>query len=302
MTVKKSLLALLLAFVLVFSITVPVSAAGKGKNLLKTVFSVLSGDAGADESLVGTLIKKAVKAVVEKAGDENSPVSRLVRNLLSKVPLRDGKLDFNALGSMVGSLFTGEGAGSDDDYGEYVESGMYADAQARVAAIRAYAAEASRDLLEDGDVRIVSVWSLAEADAGDGKTLVLAWTGVMNYTVEGSDLKQKNYYGNVILATVARGEDGAFSVEAAEEAEEGEPFVDSIAAMCEKCGITLDTYYSTIIYRNWGELLDMSAFLDGHPEYERIECQGELMTKEELDEAADAELADVVGQISVTGE
>ena len=55
-------------------------------------------------------------------------------------------------------------------------------------------------------------------------------------------------------------------------------------------GSSLDTVNINLGEKEWAETFDLACFLREHPEYEKVEYQGELRTAEELDVIADAAL------------
>ena len=56
----------------------------------------------------------------------------------------------------------------------------------------------------------------------------------------------------------------------------------SVEALCRKAGIEADALYENMAFRDTCELTEMILFLESNLQYDRIEYQGELKTKEEL--------------------
>ena len=204
----------------------------------------------------------------------------------------DGSGAADLIGGILGSL-TGDGtdAGSSFDklIEEYYASPEYQDFLARDEALKVYLNEEYQDLLEAGDVQIISKNVVTGSEEGD-PNVRLGYYGLANYTVDGTDLKLKNFVGNTELLTYAKQDDGTFKVVDAVVADEGEKAEASIEKMLETVGLTMDDYNTSMSMNTWSGLYDMVAFLDAHPEYERIEFQGELKMRDELDDLADAEM------------
>ena len=296
----KKITALLLVFVLVFSLAVSASAESRGRILLKKVISALGGEEeeSTGEHLPEKLVRKLVTSLKEKAADHNDPVYQIASKLLSKLKITDGKIDFSKLGSL-GSLFGGEGSSPDLDtlYKEYLESDEYKNRTAQLDAIKAHVMEEYKDEYDPDDVHLFSYTIAHETEEKDGQITFLGYFSVTDYKPDGTDLKMKFFTGNVELVTVTKDEAaGTYSVTEAVKAKEGELYWPSVQAMCEKIGTTEDEFNETMLLRDWGMAYDMAQFLKGSTEYKRIEYQGELKTAEEMDAVAgellDAALAE----------
>ena len=113
----------------------------------------------------------------------------------------------------------------------------------------------------------------------------------MNFTADGKDLKLKNFAGNVEYLILMQIDEAAFEVVDSIQAEEGDGYAGSIAALCEKYGITTEKFGITteefdkyMEKKDSYDALNADNFFFDHPECERIEFQGELKTEEEMDE------------------
>ena len=267
------------------------SAEGEEVGDLSALSGLLGGLLGGSD---GTTESAEGEAGASESGDLSS-LSGLLGGLLGGTgegESTDGSGAADLIGGILGSL-TGDGtdAGSSFDklIEEYYASPEYQDSLARDEALKVYLNEEYQDLLEAGDVQIISKNVVTGSEEGD-PNVRLGYYGLANYTVDGTDLKLKNFVGNTELLTYAKQDDGTFKVVDAVVADEGEKAEASIEKMLETVGLTMDDYNTSMSMNTWSGLYDMVAFLDAHPEYERIEFQGELKTRDELDALADAEM------------
>ena len=254
-------------------------------------------------SAILILLKNALKNEIAKIKN-NSKIGELLKSLLGKIQgtrSAEGS-EGSAVADLLGMLFggsTGEMTDGDLDkwLEEYKNSPEYQDELARNATIEAHILDEFKDSLEAGDVQLICIGSGIDDQNEDGTYKYFRNLSLTNYTVEGKNLKMKNYANNVELLFLARNADGSYSITEAVSAEEGEKYAASIAAMAEKYGASLDTVNINLGLKEWAETYQMADFLRNHPEYEKIEYQGEFKTAEEMDAIAsaalDAALADV---------
>ena len=188
------------------------------------------------------------------------------------------------LSSLLGLLFGGD-SGEDFDIDKFIEdytsSPEYQDYLLQREALKAYLNEEYGETLEKGDVQIVTSSNVINFD-NDTPNVEFGYFGLANYTVDGTDLKLLNFAGNVELLTYEKQEDGTFKVVDAIVAEDGDDRDDGIQKMCDAFGVTYQDYTECAMWTDWDEIQDLCEFLSEHPEYERIEYQGEMKTPEEL--------------------
>ena len=172
---------------------------------------------------------------------------------------------------------------------------------ARNAAIEAYILDEYRDLLEAGDVQIVCIGSGIDDMKEDGTYQYLRNFSLTNYTVDGTALKMKNYANNVELLYLAKDADGTYRVTEAVQAEEGEKYEASIAAMSEKYGTEKETVVINLKRKESAELYQTANFLRQHDEYDRAEYQGQYKTADELEALGDAAFEEALSGIDLSG-
>ena len=256
------------------------------KDLLKNKLSEANADAKLSEILHSAADR--IAAALTSGAGENSGILKLLKEGLSK----EGGPE---LESLMGALFAGGSEDlSDEEWDkmleEYYNSPEYQDVLAREAAIREYIVNEYGDTLEAGDVQFICIGSGLDDVKEDGTYQYLRNLSLTNYTVDGANLRMKNYAGNVEMLYLAKQDDGTYQVTEAVQAEDGENYAASIAAMSEKYGASLETVNINLGEKEWAEAFDLACFLREKPEYEKVEYQGELRTAEELDVIADAAL------------
>ena len=60
----------------------------------------------------------------------------------------------------------------------------------------------------------------------------------------------------------------------------------------------METVQARLESKDWLDTLSLIAFMDGHPQYERIEYQGELKTLEEINKISDDLMFSVFGGLN----
>lgn len=256
------------------------------KDLLKNKLSEAMDSAKLSEILHS--VAGRVSGALSSVSGKNSGILKLLKEGLS----REGGPELEAL---MGALFgSGSEELSDEEWEkmleDYYNSPEYQDVLTREAAIQEYILNEYRDTLEAGDVQFICIGSGLDDVKENGTYQYLRNLSLTNYTADGANLRMKNYAGNAELLYLAKQEDGTYQVIEAIQAEDGENYASSIAAMSEKYGASLDTVNINLGEKEWAETFDLACFLREHPEYEKVEYQGELRTAEELDVIADAAL------------
>ena len=76
--------------------------------------------------------------------------------------------------------------------------------------------------------------------------------------------------------------EGNYEVTDVETSEHGEEYTASVEAMCAEAEIAPDEFFGLFEMADMAEIGNMIDYLEEHPEYERIEFMGEMMTKDDL--------------------
>ena len=283
--IKKRFLAFLTALMLVFSLALPAALAeadpegSELDGLMEMLGALLGVDMTDGEYIVEKLVSSIVAAIKEEADARGVSPEALVQEFIAGLVGEDGELDLSGL---IGLIGFGSGFGDDEDAGdEGEEYSLYDAFRARNAVIDEYIKDEYRDILEPGDVQIPYHLDIENAE-GD-PLYDLGYFGLQNFTVDGTDLKLKNAAGAVEYLTFTADEDLNFTLVEAIRAEDGEGYADSIATLCEKHGITVESFNTNLDQKDFYETMYLFTFLRDHPEYERIEYLGEMRTVDEME-------------------
>lgn len=195
------------------------------------------------------------------------------------------------LGSLLGGS-TGngtEGGGEEPDWdallAAWKESDEYKDALGRRNALALHLNEVFPGLAA-GDEQVIAmseVFKFGESDPNvEFGRYVLA-----NYkkSENGKELTMVSAGGAVELITYEKREDGTFKVAGAITAPDGSSMFESmVKGMCDRYGVTYEDYISAMKWQKFNEVFFLLEFMSDHPEYERIEYNGAMVTAKELDE------------------
>ena len=297
---KKTMLALLMALILVFTMAVPAANAGGLRDRLTDLKTKIQSAYGSKEENSGEhvaekLVKKLISLVEDKCRENNIEPSQILDQLLAKFTDEKGSMDLSALTSLIGLLSPGEtDTGAEESEEIVIPAGSYIEKMfKRDDMIRQHVAEEYQDTLEAGDVQVITI--IIAPHTEDELRYALGYYSLSNYTADGKDLKFKNYAGNVEYLEYAVDDDMNFELVEAISAEEGENYSASVDALCEKYGEDRESfdYRTDEKHREWEELFDMISCLEDHPEYERMEFKGEMKTVDELQALYD-DLFDVI--------
>lgn len=300
---KKSLLAVMVAGMMTASLAAPAAWASESEpetestGLLGSILEKVQelGNTVQESGVVDTLfgeegkLKDLLPADVDVNGILNDLQEKLASvdgglvqeadSLLGMIRDENGKLDPGRIDDMISSLIMGaelESAAAPDYYRDYYEEAN--------EAINRHLLEETADYLEPGDENIISRVTTDVITDPDGTIHVLGYFQVTNYDAEGTDLVMKNYAGMTELMTLTLKEDGTHEVTDSILAEDEQDDAQSVEALCEAIGIDPEDYYEAAAMAGLSDLAETVAFLNQHPEYTRIEYEGELLNEDEMDE------------------
>ena len=197
----------------------------------------------------------------------------------------------NKVKMLASSLFAGgEGAG------EEAEEEIGAQAQ---EAIREYIKKKNADTLEAGDAQVVILNVAQPLVQADGTAKVIGYYTQQNYVLDGKDYKFLCSATDMMVVTIAKNADGLWEAVSHAAAEDGEGYAASVAALCEEVGFTTDDLASATAFGTLSEQAELYTLMDAHPEVERIEYNGEMVSgaqlKEMLNDAINALMAQMGG-------
>ncbi len=313
---QKRILAIIMAMMLIFANLPAVFAeapAETGEESLGGLLSSLFGDDGALSSLLedGGLVDELLNGenglgqfLSEKLGDadlletlrnqltdSDSQLYHALDNLKAFVTNEDGSVNMDAVKMLATSLF----AGGDEADGE-AEEEIGAQAQ---EAIKEYIRKKNADVLEAGDAQVVILNVAQPLVQEDGIAKVIGYYTQQNYVLDGKDYKFLCSATDMMIVTIAKNADGLWEAVGSVAAEDGEGYAASVAALCEEVGFTTDDLAGATAFGALSEQAELYTLMDAHPEVERIEYNGEMVTgaelKEMLNEAVNALMAQTGG-------
>ena len=192
------------------------------------------------------------------------------------------------LGGLLGGS-EGEGEGTEDiDLDSFLESFKlseeYQEYVARYAAIQEHLNLEHAEGLPAGDEQVMSLSEIYDSNVPDNPDVVFGLFTLMNYkkSEDGKELKALNSAGSVEILTLEKQEDGTFRVLEAATARD-EDFEADLKVLCETYGTTTATYEEAKKWQIFDLVADLYSFMANHPEYEKIEFQGEMLSAEDLD-------------------
>lgn len=143
--------------------------------------------------------------------------------------------------------------------------------------------EKNKDILEPGDVQIVSQGPLYTDDLEQEEIKALTYMQQLNYSKnEDNQLTFLCSAEDLVLFTFHTEEDGSFTLTDARYAADGEDFMPSVEEFCKEVGETTDECMEMIDFNKDAYGYDLATYLDEHPEYTGIEYDGQIRTAEEL--------------------
>ena len=291
---KKSILTLLMALVLVVSIAAPAGAGGfmdKMRTLKNKIVSAVSSEEkkGEEEQyVIEKLVKKLLTSVKDKCDEMGIEPEEAIEQVMGMITNEEGKVDITKALSLIRRITSGETGTETGTEEEEIPTGGYIEMlRNREPVLQEYILNEYKDTLEPGDVQLVSYVTSRNED--DDLRFALGYFCLMNFNLDGKDLKFKNSAGNVEYLIFDMDDDLKFTLTEATPAAEGEEYSASIDAMCEKHKVTRAQfdYDTSELQREWEESSTLMYFLGKHPEYERIEYNGEMKNLEEMEEIYD---------------
>ena len=298
---KKTLLTLFLAAVLVFTCVMPSalaeSAGSRVKDFLNKVQNIVTEEVGSGEEIAKKVADKVITFVKEIPEEDKESLKQLVLKGIGKLTEGTDKIDADTVTNLIGMLFgSGFGTKESKESGEnYSDTEEYQSYLAWNDAIDSFLIEHYSEGQESADVLIPHSYLIGNDEGTIPDTFVLGGFGIEAFTADGTDLKMKYAAKDVLLLTLEQDEaTGVYKVVDCIQAEDGEKYADSVADMCAKYGVALDNFNASIAYRDWCDLMDLTMYLEEHPEVQRIEVQGELKTKEEIEDFASGILSALI--------
>ncbi len=264
---------------------------------------ILEGIFGEDGMIAQALpteddIDKIVNEVKTKLGEADAKVSEALEDFIAEmeekeIPLEAEKVE-EYLNSLISSILGFDKAGSDLDLDEMIR--VY---QEQRSAIEEYVRKKNAEKMDPGDVQIVSLGCVFSADElyeleeNEELYCCLQYNYSENHAHELYFLDSAR---DAAIFTLVKKEDGSWSVEDAEFAEEGDDFMPSLEALCEKILCPLDECLETLEFNEMDFPRELKQYMEDHPEITGIEYEGEMRTMDELDEIWSLNMDELFGE------
>ena len=280
----KKILSLILAIAMLLTVIPAVAENGtEEKGGLQSLLNGLGESGGGNSGDAGSLLS-GLGSLLGGGNGDGTNLSAMLKNLLQKA----GKA---LLGSLLGGS-TGngaEGGGEEPDWdallAAYKESDEYKDALGRWNALALHLNEVFPGLAA-GDEQVIVMSEVVKLGESD-PNVEFGWYVLANYrkSENGKDLTLVSAGGAVELITYEKQEDGTFKVASAITALDGSSMFESmVKGMCDRYGVTYEDYISAMKWQEFNEVSFLLEFMSDHPDYERIEYKGAMVTAKELDE------------------
>ena len=220
------------------------------------------------------------KQMKEQLSDEKSGFYAVVSDAITNSINEDGSLNTQQLGILVNVLVGGYNGNN-----EYVESSdFYYPGDEVYEASRAAYAEINQESMDEADVQIVSSYIIKNDRLEDGTVRQFGFFAQKNYAIEDNEMKFVSGTRDLYLFTLEKDEKGAWVVTDSDHPEDGDQYRRSLRRLCQTMDTTMKDFDRASEGVEMWNLLNLSVYLEDHPEIERAEYNGEMMTLEEINE------------------
>lgn len=236
-----------------------------------------------EEGLINEILPEGtdLQTVEEQIALVESQGSQILDVLQSKIDSAGSSLDLSSPEDLAGELIAaliGSEIPTDADL-----SGIIETYGATLEAIKESYIEKNAEIMDPADVQIVSITHIyQDSDYDQPQYRFLTFLSQDNYRQDGSVLRYVSGASDPVLFTFSKDEDGSVHVVDAVYAQDGEGWQDSLQAMADEVGMTVEDVLSEIDFSEYMRLSEMISYLDEHEDMEGIEYMGEIRTSDEL--------------------
>ena len=234
-------------------------------------------------------MKKLITYAGEKCREKGIQPEEALDQVMAMVTDEEGKTDLSTVLSLTGLFGSGETDAEPESEDE--EEGLtYIQVyNMRNEAFRKVFMEEYRDA-DMGDEQINLAILLTNEE--DNLEEAFGVFELLTYTADGTDLKLNSREKKIAYMVFTIDDEANFELAEDLRAESD----DDINALCRRHKIERDDfdYYTDDMHADWDAVYLLGAFLEDHPEYERIEFRGAMRTKEELETLEDEILDEIL--------
>ena len=162
------------------------------------------------------------------------------------------------------------------------------------AAIDEYILDRNADLLKPGELQFLPGGSVSSEDFEYLKEFRLISSALQyNYNKDGDVLRLADIGDDVIMFSFREEEDGSITITDTRIAEKGEKEAASLKEMCDDLGTSFDDAVEMLAFNRAYAVHDMIEYMDNNPGVTGAEYEGEVRTRDELEELMDQRLREI---------
>jgi len=286
--VKKTILMFIMVIVLL-SATVPAVFA-KGQSEKKAEKTAQTEQSETEKKgLVGSLLSEggALKNLWDLLKDENSPLYHAIGNISAFVTNEDGSLNMDAVMMLLGGMFNKDAEQEQEGPVDYLGEEGKTELKNYIKALNASVADPC-------DAQALYMNAPMPLMQDDGLVRVICQFRQENFKLEGKDLRLANSTDDCILVVFESGNDGKWTIRSSTLADKGPGREASIEALCIEAGYLPENLDATAM---WDLIMqfELTEVIKNHPEADRIEYNGTMVTGAELNDMFNASLKALMG-------
>ena len=278
-----------------------VFAGEAGSEVSGGLLEALFGEGGPLNEVLpeGTDINAMVDTAIEQLNQADSEIGAVLGEIYDMAQQEAGNISPEAVKDFANDRlgqFLGGGEEEEEEF-DFSSLGAYLEVIDNYRAEEEqYIKDKNADMMDPGDVQIVSAYPIATADFELDSAEITNLASMIQGNYKLDDENQLLFVSgasDVVLFRHEKNEEGIYAVADATFAEDGENYTPSIEKMCEEMGITIDEFFSELAYAEAAVAYDLEEYLNNNPDIKGIEYMGEVRTAEELNDIYFAALDEI---------
>ncbi len=163
------------------------------------------------------------------------------------------------------------------------------------AAIDEYILDRNADLLKPGEIQFLPGGSVSSEDFEYLKEFREIYSALQyNYNKDDDGvLRLADIGDDVIMFSFKEEEDGSITITDTRFAEKGEKEAASLQEMCDELGTSYDDAAEMLAFNRAYAVHDMIRYMDNNPDVTGVEYEGEVRTRDELEEIETERLREI---------
>ena len=285
---KKTVLMLILVIVLLLGTVPAVFAKGQSEKKAESPAQTEQPETE-KKGLVGSLLSEegALKKLWDQLKDENSPLYQAIGNLSAFVTNEDGSLNMDAVKMLLDGMLNKDGNQEQEGPVDYLgEEGK--------KELINYIKGLNASVIDPCDAQALYLNAPLPLLHDDGFVKVICQFKQENFKLEGKDFKLANSTEDFILVLFQSDKDGNWSIKGSLLADKGAGREASIEALCAEAGYSAEDLYGMAMW-DLVKQYELTEVMKNHPEAERIEYNGTMVTGAELNDMFNTSLKAMMG-------